>query len=283
MKIFDGHIHLYDYQDKVCDPVWAPKMLEDLKRNNIEKIALYAEEPAFRETSETALQKHNDERLARLLKWCEGSDGRILPVYYINPIEKDALQQVDRALDAGCIGFKVICETFFPGDERAMPVYQYIADKDKAVLFHSGTLWDYGANSQYNRPVHWECMFDISNIRFALAHISWPWCDELIATYGKFAAMAYSPRSKNQKLYIDLTPGTPECYRQNALNLLHDVSYDQMESRLLFGSDAYSCDFEASGIVDLAKSDSEKLAKAGFSAETIENILWKNWMEFWGV
>lgn len=166
--IFDSHIHINTKPE-------PERLLREMDSNNVERVALMSEGPLFLEKDVDKVRCSNRDRLTRLIEWCASSGGRLMPVYFLNPIEDDALEQVEHALEAGCAGFKIICETFPPEDGRAMPVYQRIADSGKAVLFHSGILWEGKNNGNYNRPCNWECMANVRNIRFALAHISWPW------------------------------------------------------------------------------------------------------------
>ncbi len=276
--IFDTHVHIENF----ARPEPA-RLLRSMDRHGIDCLGLLAEEPSYLSKVAPNRRQHNIDRLERLSLWTRESEGRLLPIYFLDPTEEDAIDQVDRALDAGAIGFKTICEYFYPGDERAMPVYQHIADLNKAILFHSGILYDYGNNGNFNRPCNWECMFEISNLRFALAHIAWPWCDELIALYGKFCAMDVHPQSRHSQMYIDMTPGTPMCYRQEVLSTLHDVDYWKMDERLLFGSDAFTTDFDAKDVRLLMESDRDMLSKAGFDAATVNNIMGYNAREFWGL
>ena len=278
-RIFDTHVHI----DKYAAP--EPKrLLDSMDKHHIDKVALLAEDPEY--TMEKDLNKcreYNDARLKRLKEWCDHSDGRLVPIYYINPVERDAMQQAEKAVDAGCAGFKVICETHYPGDERAMPVYQRIADLGKSILFHSGILWDWGDNGNYNRPCNFECLMGVSNIKFALAHVSWPWTDECLSVYGKFTNLWDHPSFRNQFMHIDLTPGTPMCYRQDVLNTIHDVDYWGIRDRMLFGSDAFTSTFDAAFIADWAKNDTEMLLKAGYDQETVDKVLYDNAMAFWGL
>lgn len=278
-RIFDTHVHI----DKYAAP--EPKrLLDSMDKHHIDKVALLAEDPEY--TMEKDLNKcreYNDARLKRLKEWCDHSDGRLVPIYYINPVERDAMQQAEKAVDAGCAGFKVICETHYPGDERAMPVYQRIADLGKSILFHSGILWDWGDNGNYNRPCNFECLMGVSNIKFALAHVSWPWTDECLSVYGKFTNLWEHPSFRNQFMHIDLTPGTPMCYRQDVLNTIHDVDYWGIRDRMLFGSDAFTSTFDAAFIADWAKNDTEMLLKAGYDQETVDKVLYDNAMAFWGL
>ena len=278
-RIFDTHVHI----DKYAAP--EPKrLLDSMDKHHIDKVALLAEDPEY--TMEKDLNKcreYNDARLKRLKEWCDHSDGRLVPIYYINPVERDAMQQAEKAVDAGCAGFKVICETHYPGDERAMPVYQRIADLGKSILFHSGILWDWGDNGNYNRPCNFECLMGVSNIKFALAHVSWPWTDECLSVYGKFTNLWEHRSFRNQFMHIDLTPGTPMCYRQDVLNTIHDVDYWGIRDRMLFGSDAFTSTFDGAFIADWAKNDTEMLLKAGYDQETVDKVLYDNAMAFWGL
>ena len=278
-RIFDTHVHI----DKYAAP--EPKrLLDSMDKHHIDKVALLAEDPEY--TMEKDLNKcreYNEARLKRLKEWCDHSDGRLVPIYYINPVERDAMQQAEKAVDAGCAGFKVICETHYPGDERAMPVYQRIADLGKSILFHSGILWDWGDNGNYNRPCNFECLMGVSNIKFALAHVSWPWTDECLSVYGKFTNLWEHPSFRNQFMHIDLTPGTPMCYRQDVLNTIHDVDYWGIRDRMLFGSDAFTSTFDGAFIADWAKNDTEMLLKAGYGQETVDKVLYDNAMAFWGL
>lgn len=276
--LFDTHVHIANGQTPEPETI-----LRSMDEFGVDKTALFAEEPAYWETRQSEREKHNDARLSRLMRWCEKSGGRLVPIYFINPTEPDAIRQVHRALDAGAAGFKIICETFFPGDQRAMPVYAEIAGLNKAILFHCGTLWDFGSNAAYNRPAEFEAMLYVPKLRFALAHIGWPWCDETIATYGKFCAMEGSPLYTGQKMYIDMTPGTPDCYRREVLRKLVFVDYEHMNERLMLGTDCFTNDFSAQAARNLAKGDGDLLREAGMPEEGVLRMQGRNAMEFWGI
>ena len=90
-RIFDTHVHI----DKYAAP--EPKrLLESMDKHRIDKVALLAEDPEY--TMEKDLNKcreYNEARLKRLKEWCDHSDGRLVPIYYINPVERDAMQQAE--------------------------------------------------------------------------------------------------------------------------------------------------------------------------------------------
>ncbi len=113
------------------------------------------------------------DRLAHLERWCEG-EPRLVPFFWIDPVERDARRQVELALRSGVRGFKVIANHFFPGDPRALPVYRAIAATDRPILFHSGMLWDGRDSSRYCRPAEFESLLEVPGLRFDLAHVSWP-------------------------------------------------------------------------------------------------------------
>lgn len=284
--LIDNHIHIWTDQ--------APQsaaMLRDMDTHGVDRVCLFAAEPGYTMAEGAEKTAFNTARLQHVLNWCRGTDGRLLPIYWIDPTEGDAIDQVNRALDAGITGFKVICQHFYPGDERALPVYQHIADAGKSILFHSGILWDFGENARYNRPGNWEAMLHVKNLRFALAHISWPWCDELIAVFGKFGAMRTDPFRGNmpnplytgQEMYIDMTPGTPPCYREEVIRKVFGVQYELMNDRLLFGTDQLAEEFSAAGLADLRASDAAYFDACGVSKADQQKIFHDNALKFWGI
>lgn len=117
-------------------------------------------------------------------------------------------------------------------------MYKAIAELDKPILFHSGILWDGAFSSIYNRPAGFEVLLGIKGLRFALAHISWPWYDECIAVYGKFLHARRGGYGVSCEMFIDVTPGTPSIYRKDALTKLLKTGYP-VENNILFGSDNY--------------------------------------------
>ena len=105
-------------------------------------------------------------------------------------------------------------------------------------------------SSKFNHPIEFECLLEVRNLRFALAHISWPWCDDLIALYGKFIHARRARPDLNVEMFIDTTPGTPPIYRKEALRKLFTVGYD-IENNVMFGSDSSAEHYDASNAADL--------------------------------
>jgi len=233
MRVLDGHIHIHDGA-----PTPAA-LLERMGTAGVEGGILISLPPA----SFGGPRRTQAERLDNLIAWSGSSKG-LHPFYWIDPLERDAGRQVEVAVERGVAGFKVICDHFPPGDPIALRVFRRIASLRKPMLFHSGILWDGKASSQYNRPAQFEAFLDVEGLVFTLAHISWPWCDELVAVYGKLLNALERRPGLGVEMYVDLTPGTPPIYRKEALTRLLTVGYD-VQGNLIFGTDCETGDYNA--------------------------------------
>jgi hypothetical protein len=94
-------------------------------------------------------------RLDALFSWCQEGPN-LYPFHWIDPIEEDASAQLEKAVERSVMGFKVICDRYYPGDERAMATHGVIARTDRPILFRSGILWDGKPSARYNRPGEFE-------------------------------------------------------------------------------------------------------------------------------
>jgi len=234
MLILDGHVHIFQEKGD------SRKLLADMKQAGIDGGIIISLPPDWFGADTKGLS--SEARLDSLMGWASASDS-LYPFYWIDPMEPDAIAQVDRAAEAGVAGFKCICTYYNPGDERPMEVWRHIARRGKPLKFHSGILYVGGPSSQYNRPVLFEPLFDIEGLRFCICHISWPWVDECIAVYGKWCSLSAKGLITSE-LYIDTTPGTPGLYREEALTKLFRVGYD-VSRNTTFGTDgtnAYSAE-----------------------------------------
>lgn len=222
-----------------------------------------------------------EERLENVMRWTEAAD-YLYPFFWIDPMEDSALKQVEKAVEAGILGFKVICNHFYPGSRKALEVFQAIADLKKPILFHSGILWDGTASSDFNRPAGFEALLDVDGLRFAMAHISWPWCDELIAVYGKFQNARIRRSGLSVELFVDITPGTPPIYREEALRKLLMVGYD-IEDNVLFGTDCRVEDYRPDKTREMIARDNEIYQRLQLSDQAVAKIYGKNLMRFLGI
>ena len=271
--ILDGHIHIMDYDNNQED------FLKRLKTAGIDGgIVISLPPPCFKgyQTYKTYV-----ERIDHLFEFCSNTEN-IYPFYWIDPLEKDAKKQIDYAIEKGVMGFKVICDYFFPGDETAMKTYSYIAEQNFPILFHSGILWDGKPSSNYNRPLEFEPLLKIKGLRFSLAHISWPWCDELIAVYGKFLNAQTKNIYDSVEMFIDLTPGTPSIYRKDALTKLFTVGYD-IENNIIFGTDCNADEYNSEWAKEWMNRDNQIYEDLNLSKETVNKIYSENLKRFLGI
>ncbi len=207
----------------------------------------------------------------------------LFPFFFLDPTEDDALAQVDAACEAGIAGFKIICTHFYPSDPRCLPIYRRIAERRKPVLFHSGILWNgLVASGNFNKPTEFEVLLTIPRLRFALAHISWPWTDECTAVYGKFnnATLGTLPGDPEAgEIFIDNTPGTPKIYREDALKRLLFAGYEVLQN-LYFGADNFVEDYNVAWARDWIATDWALYEAFGLNEAEIEGIFSRNLLRF---
>ena len=185
-----------------------------------------------------------EKRMEDTLAICRDEEN-LFPYYWINPLESDAVDQVQEAADKGFDGFKMICSRFNPGCPESMKVLEKIASVNKPVLFHSGICWDGFNSANFNRPGNFEALIEIPRLRFALAHVSWPWCDECLAVYGKFLNAHYARPDLSCEMYIDLTPGTPRGFREEVFRHMVASEYEYRYN-LIFGTDSLTSAYNVS-------------------------------------
>jgi len=273
--VYDTHIHIMD--DNV-DPV---NFSNKLKKAGIDGGVMLSQPPkCFYHHSYCFSQKPSD-RLDNLMAWC-GQSENLYPFFWIDPLEKNALKQVKAAVKRGVMGFKVICDHYYPYDKRALEVFSAIAENKKPILFHSGILWDGKMSSIYNRPIGFEALIEISGLKFALAHISWPWCDELIAVYGKFQHAYKARPDLSVEMFVDITPGTPQIYREEALYKLFKVGYD-VKDHVLFGTDSFTNTLDVKHVGKMISSDRKIMKELELPQETIDGVFANNFKRFLGI
>ncbi len=264
--IIDGHIHIFG------EGVDQESLVKRMREAGVSGGVLISKPPAAfgRRPAPSA-----DERLENLFAWTEGN-ADLYPVFWIDPLESDAPEQVALAREAGVIAYKVICDHFYPHDPRALDVFRAIAEVGKPILFHSGVLWDGQDSSRYNRPADFEALLGIDDLRFSLAHISWPWCAECIAVYGKWQHSRAS-----SEMFVDTTPGTPPIYREDALTKLFTVGY-RVEGNVFFGSDCTAGDYRPDRVRKMIERDQAIYDKLGLPKETREKVFAGNIRRFLG-
>ncbi|MCL2318661.1 MAG: amidohydrolase family protein [Treponema sp.] len=259
-------------------------ILKQLDAAGVEKMILLSHHPSSFNPPENRQNKNWNkapeprDALKALMEWAAFSK-RIIPFFWIDPLDGDAFDQVDRAIAAGVAGFKVICNRFFPCDPRPMQVWERIAKAGKPILFHSGILYTPVPASIYNRPAGFEPLFGIPGLRFAMAHVSWPWCDEMLAVYGYWSYLKRQGIT-TAELFIDTTPGTPRIYRREVFSKIYTIGYD-VEDNVIFGTDNYS-DYNPDAVKRILEMDKDALDNAGVTPEQREKYYSKNVIRFLG-
>ena len=276
MYIIDSHIHQHDFGTNVDYAAERARYLSQLKEAGVTGSQVMSIDPLI------AKKWSVDERLDDLLAFT-GGDENLYPFYWINPLESDALDQVDRAVERGIVGFKMICSEYYPGDDKPMEVLNKIAKVGKPVLFHSGILWDGMVSANHNRPGNFEPLLFIPNLKFCLAHISWPWTDECIAVYGKFnQAFGHNP-DLSCEMFIDVTPGTPHVYREEVFKRLFCSDY-QVKYNVMFGSDCSTDNYNVKWTKEWLEQDVELIKRfhPGEEEDVLEHVYAKNFLRFIG-
>ena len=271
--ILDGHIHIKKGQ---VDPTEFARRLAEA---GVDGGILISYPPkAFPYLSDSGPPQ---ERLDNVFSWAEAAE-KLYPFYWIDPTESDALEQVHLARKQDVAGFKVICQGYFPSDLRAMEVFRAIAETGRPILFHSGILYDGAAGSRYNRPAEFEALLDVNGLRFSMAHLSWPWGDELIALYGQFQSARNMRKDLSVELFIDTTPGTPKIYRRDAFTKLFKTGFD-VEQNVFFGTDSMANDYSPDRAKEYLDVDNEIFRGLALDQATVENIHSGNLKRFLGL
>ena len=190
---------------------------------------------------------------------------RIFGLIWAEPRCPGMVEEVERGIvERGLRGVKLIPDHWEAGDEMLFPLYEKMQALGKPIQFHSGILYAFGDSSRFCGPVLYEPLLHFPGLRFALAHISWPWTDECIAVFGRFRAAAGYQKGKCQ-MWIDTSRGTPDALRKA-------IPFCGME-RLMFGVDG------SPSAPDTAHSHVQKdiallRDSLGVSQEQLETFFW---------
>ena len=164
-----------------------------------------------------------------------------------------------------------------------MEVYGVIAELDRPILFHSGIFAGDESSSRYNRPAEFEMLSEVKGLRFSLAHLSWPWHDELIAIFGKALNTRKLRPGAEAEMFLDITPGAIGSDRREALTRLFKTVHGAQDN-VFFGTDQMvSYDGDCLLLNDLIKSDTEVYRSLGLKQSTIDKIFSGNLKRFLGL
>ncbi|HIS25956.1 MAG TPA: hypothetical protein IAA57_03490 [Candidatus Pullilachnospira intestinigallinarum] len=266
----DAHVHMNGEEKD------SGKLMKNLERAGFDGAVLFSPSP----NALFGKKMSNQERLEHLLQYTRGRD-LLYPFYFVDPTEEDAEEQVKAAKEAGVKGYKIICNHFYPGDERAIMIYQWIADHKMPLMFHSGILYDgINVSGKYNRPCEFERLLSIKGLKFSLAHISWPWTGECIAVFGKFNCFKeQNPDGKAASMFLDLTPGTPPTFREDALRHVFGNGF-HVDTCTFWGSDNVAEDYNWEYAKQIRERDEEIFGKLGLSQTYQDDIFQGNFRRF---
>ena len=275
MRIFDAHIHARGTRP---DPVL---LLERMAQAGVFGGCVFSTRP-LRYNGNIGYTL--DQRLEELRGWTKDYEDRLVPVMWIHPYEADVMEYIPRAVDSGVQAIKIICNDFYIYENKCLKVMEEIAKAGLPVFFHSGILYPSSeayclSSSQYNRPLNWEAMINIPQLRFSMGHCSWPWVDECIALWGE--VNSFHDSGKTAELFLDATPGAHGCYRDDLYKKIYTLRWG-MEDYVMFGRDAYADDYDVQWTKDLIAQDSAILDGLQVSQEDKQKLFCGNLMRFLG-
>lgn len=202
---------------------------------------------------DTRVDQRWQSRAEFIMDYCAKAPG-FRPVFWIDPTDADAVEQVYGTAEMGIAGYKVICNHFYPVEGKK--TYEAIAEVGLPLIFHSGVLYNTQPSSEYNRPMSYEFLMDVKGLRFSLAHISWPWTAELVSLFGKLNYLDQCEPEGRSKMYFDITPGTPPIFRREAMRWIYLSGY-HVKHRVLWGVDNNTNDYGIDYAKFWAKLDKE--------------------------
>ena len=242
-------------------------MLRMMDKNKVDKVMLLS----GTDIDEIDIVRKETDRCAKIVK---AGKKRFYGFIRINPLMPGAADEIKRAInDLGFTGVKMLPKYWYPYEDKVQAIYRVISDLKVPILFHSGILWGHGASSMYCRPAFYECMMNYPKVKFALAHMGWPWTDECLAVAGRFSYGAGGIDNK-QQMFVDITTGAPRIWKTDAMRKA--LSY-LPHSQIFYGSDMTPW---AEGYRDWVKTDFEILHDLGATKETVKKIMYSNFFNF---
>ena len=214
----------------------AERIVKAMDEAGVEKIIMFSPHPGLLTMDASILSREKFRECVKFASSIQRYDpDRIIGFAFIDPRMEGAVEEAERVIcDLELKGFKMIPAGWYPYEERFRPLFEKIESLGVPIIFHSGISWGFPDSSRFCRPVYYEFLMFYPRIRFALAHIGWPWVDECLATAGRFlAAVGWGNIDKTQ-MFIDITPGTPRLWRAEAI---HKAIVYLGPDLLIFGSD----------------------------------------------
>jgi len=222
MRITDCHVHVRGEADPAC-------ILRQMDANGVHRVIVISR-------SERVSLQDTRANLLQTKRALDAAPDRIGGLAWVNPTIPGMSGLAEEALtEMGYVGIKIIPDHWYAYEERLEPFWEAMNRLRARILFHTGILYAYDDSSRFCQPVWLEKLVNYPNVRFAMAHIAWPWCEECLAVMGRMRAAAEVGGWEWQS-YVDITPGTPPHIRKQALG--NAISFCGVE-RLLFGTDSF--------------------------------------------
>jgi len=158
----------------------------------------------------------------------------VIPFASIDPHKgkMGAREARDLVENYGVKGFKFhgIMQDAHPADRMAYPIYEVIAEHKLPAIFHTGhsgmgtgMRGGGGVRLKWGQPMLIDDVaVDFPDIKFILAHPSWPWTDESLS-------MALN----KDNVFIDLSGWSPKYFPKQVIQYANT----QLRHKMLFGSD----------------------------------------------
>lgn len=266
MNIWDCHVHCYDGNDRAED------ILPQMDQAGITRISLMGFHPTgLREASPPPTNEALRAAIDHLAGVQAADPDRIYGLFWADPRTPGILDLLEYALvDRGLRGVKLIPNHWAPCDEVMLPFYEKMQALGKPLHLHSGILYAFGDSSRFCRPVLYETMINYPHLKFALAHIGWPWVDECLAVFGHFRSIAHT-RKLDCRMWIDTCRGTPDAWRLEALQKAVPFCGT---SRLMYGTDCGSGSIGSTAPVHIRKDLDLLRSVMGLSEGQIEEFFW---------
>jgi len=279
MKIYDMHIHIYS-RTKYMDKPDPAVLLANMEKAGVYGGCVFSNPP---KEEHPYLGTDFEPRLEELFRWVEGYPDRLFPILWIHPDEENILKKMETAAAKGVLGFKIICNNFYVYEEKCMKLLRKSAELNKPVLFHSGILFDNQVASKYNRPLHWEELLTVKNLKFSMGHCGWPWTDECFALYGEFKFAPVLPKEEAPEMFLDLTAGPQEPYRKELFTKLYGMENWKFDDHLMFGTDCSADHYNPAYAKKWLDLDGDALDGLQVGEESRQKIYQDNLMRFLGI
>jgi len=221
MRITDCHVHTEGDVD-VSD------LLKRLDDNGIDRMLVMS-------SDERVSLMETRRKLLQTKALFDAAPDRIDGLAWVNPVIPGMCDLTEEALtDMGYVGVKIIPDHWYAYEGRLESFWERMNSLHAHIIFHTGILYYYDDGSRFCQPLWLETLVNYPNIHFAMAHMSWPWCEENLAVMGRMRNAA-SIGGWEWQSYVDITVGTPPHIHKQALK--NAIDFCGVE-RIMWGSDA---------------------------------------------